>query len=91
VGDSIARDVLMAKRAGVFAIWAEYGTHHAAGTYEALVRVTHWTAAEVARERELREEARLIVPDFVARSSFAEVLTAMDQAEPRRQTFVQAN
>src|ERR1700730_2095588 len=28
VGDSIARDVLMAKRANVFVIWAAYGAHH---------------------------------------------------------------
>jgi phosphoglycolate phosphatase len=43
VGDSIARDVLMAKRARVFAIWAAYGARHDRRVYADLVRVTHWT------------------------------------------------
>jgi phosphoglycolate phosphatase len=41
VGDSVARDVLMAKRAGVFAIWAEYGAKHDNDSYAALVRISH--------------------------------------------------
>jgi phosphoglycolate phosphatase-like HAD superfamily hydrolase len=73
VGDSVARDMLMAKRAGVFAIWAAYGAEHSAAQYGALVRVSHWTAEEVAREQLLKEEAKSIKPDYVAHSSFAEV------------------
>jgi phosphoglycolate phosphatase len=78
VGDSIARDVLMAKRAGVFAIWAEYGARHDASQYEALVRVSHWTAEEVAREKRLNVEASGIRPDYVAHSSFLDVLEALE-------------
>jgi phosphoglycolate phosphatase len=74
IGDSIARDVLMAKRAGVFAIWAAYGAKHDAAMYDALVRISHWTPEEVARERRLKEEARTIEPDYSAHRSFAEVL-----------------
>jgi len=77
VGDSVARDVLMAKRAGVFSIWAEYGTQHNPSLYADLVRVSHWTTAEVARERKLSAEAKTVSPDFVAASSFGEVLTAL--------------
>ena len=79
VGDSIARDVLMAKRAGVFAIWAEYGSRHDAGQYAALVRVSHWTPEEVAREKRLTAEASLIRPDYVAHSSFSDVLQALER------------
>ena len=78
IGDSIARDILMAKRANVPSIWAKYGARHAPGLYEKLVRVSHWTSEEVAREISLREEARSIKPDFIAQTSFVEVLAALD-------------
>jgi len=77
VGDSVARDILMAKRAGVFAIWAEYGAKHDRSLYADLVRVTHWTPDEVAREERLRAEARSVRPDYTASSSFLDVLTAL--------------
>ena len=82
VGDSIARDILMAKRAGVFAIWAEYGAHHDRRLYADLVRVTHWTPDEIAREEQLRAEAKSVRPDYIAASSFAEVLTAVGIEAP---------
>jgi phosphoglycolate phosphatase len=44
VGDSIARDILMAKQAGVFAIWAAYGAEHDPVVFNDLVRISHWTA-----------------------------------------------
>lgn len=82
VGDSIARDILMARRAGVFAIWAEYGAKHDHRLYADLVRVTHWTPDEIAREEKLRVEARSIRPDYTASSSFLEVLTALGIGVP---------
>lgn len=78
VGDSVARDILMAKRANVFAIWAAYGARHDRVMYDLLVRVTHWTSKEVEREKQLREDAKFIQPDLVAARSFAEVLKAFD-------------
>jgi FMN phosphatase YigB (HAD superfamily) len=77
VGDSIARDVLMAKRAGVYAIWAAYGAEHSSAMYSALVRVSHWTTEDIVNEQELKKEAMTIKPDYVAHSSFAEVATAL--------------
>jgi HAD superfamily hydrolase (TIGR01549 family) len=77
VGDSIARDIFMAKRANIFAIWAAYGAQPDLAMYRDLVRVSHWTADEVEREQRLKEEAKNIEPDFIARQSFAEVLTAL--------------
>ena len=74
VGDSIARDVLMAKRAGVFAIWAKYGAEHGRGVYEQLVRISHWTAEDVDREISLKNEAKGISPDFTIERSFKEIL-----------------
>ena len=78
VGDSIARDILMAKRADIFSIWAAYGTQHDPEQYSELVRISHWTSDEVALELRLQEEAKHIQPDYIARTSFAEVLVALN-------------
>jgi phosphoglycolate phosphatase len=83
IGDSIARDVLMAKRAGVFAVWAAYGAEHSPIMYEALERISHWTPEEVERERQLRDEAKTISPDLIAHREFAEVLGAFDLPSKR--------
>lgn len=77
VGDSMARDILMAKRGKVFSIWAKYGAQHSEEEYARLVRVSHWTPDEVERERRLREETKGIMPDFIAEQSFTEVLGAI--------------
>ncbi len=59
LGDSLVRDVFMAKSAGVVSAWARYGTAVDPDLWERLVRVTHWTEADVEREKELREKAGL--------------------------------
>src|ERR1051326_79644 len=82
VGDSMARDVLMAKRANVFAIWAAYGAQHDDDLYRRLVRISHWTSEEVAQELTLKDEVKNISPNYVARRSFSDVLAALGIALP---------
>lgn len=53
VGDSLMKDVAMAREAGVVDVWARYGESHAKEEYEQLRRVTHWTAEDVEREKAL--------------------------------------
>jgi FMN phosphatase YigB (HAD superfamily) len=77
VGDSISKDMLMAKKAGCFAIWAKYGVHRDPAMYERLVRISHWTDADVLRERNFAQEASMIVPDFTCEKSIAELLTVL--------------
>lgn len=77
VGDSIGRDILMAKKAGVFSIWAKYGAVLHTDDYERLIQITHWTNEDVENERRLKKEAEDIRPDFVAEDSFAEILVAV--------------
>lgn len=84
VGDSMARDMLMAKNAGVFAIWAAYGSRHDSALYDSLVRISHWTGGEVAREKKLSEQAKTISPDFIADKSFAQVLDAIGLSTSNR-------
>lgn len=77
VGDSITRDVLLAKGAGTFAIWAKYGTSHQAGLYEQLVRVTHWSRQDVKREERLRNLAIGTNADLILDNRFDELLPAL--------------
>ncbi len=77
VGDSVARDILMAKTAGVFAIWAKYGAFHSEDQYQQLVRISHWTAEDVERERKLKEKAKKIRPDYVLENGFSEIVHAL--------------
>lgn len=81
IGDSVARDVLMAKRANVFSIWARYGTIHDPNLYAGLIRISHWTAREVDREKKLQLEARAIQPDLIATHSFTEVRQAFNTTQ----------
>lgn len=76
VGDSMTKDILMAKNAGVFAIWAAYGTKHPMGFYEKLVRVSHWTESDIKKEKELVKSIESIVPDYIARNSFSDILSS---------------
>ena len=64
VGDSLVRDVAMAKQAGVSAVWARYGTRYDPALWDLLVAVTHWSSADVEREAKLREVFRNVQPDF---------------------------
>jgi len=74
VGDSLAKDILMAKRAGCFAIWAKYGAHTDRVMYERLIRVSHWTAEDIQREKNYALEAESIKPDFVCERSLDELV-----------------
>ncbi|HKY35346.1 MAG TPA: HAD family hydrolase [Polyangiaceae bacterium] len=71
VGDSLMKDVAMGKAAGVHAVWAKYGVAHKNEAYELLRRVTHWTLADVEREKQTTHEA--VEPAYVIQS-FAELL-----------------
>lgn len=74
VGDSMTRDILMARTAGVFAIWAKYGASHRRETYQQLVRVTHWTEDDVAGERESSERAQRVKADYILENGFNEIV-----------------
>lgn len=77
IGDSISKDILMARKAGCFSIWAKYGVHSDPAMYERLVRISHWTDQDILRERNFAEEASTIMPDFTCEKSIAELLTVL--------------
>ncbi|SRR6266404_1227656 len=74
VGDSKTKDVAMAKRAGVTAVWAKYGTEYDVALWEIVKRVTHWSRQDVMREETLETVFQDIEPDYII-DSFSEILT----------------
>ncbi|MBM3300219.1 MAG: HAD family hydrolase [Deltaproteobacteria bacterium] len=73
VGDSLSRDVLLARRAGISDIWARYGHQHENGLYNELLQITYWTEKEVKEEERLRRELGGAPPSYVV-DSFSEIL-----------------
>jgi FMN phosphatase YigB (HAD superfamily) len=80
VGDSLVRDISMAKMAGVRAIWARYGTDYDPRMWSLLVRITHWTDEDVSREEELRNRFDRVKPDYVL-DSFSELLDIINTSD----------
>jgi phosphoglycolate phosphatase-like HAD superfamily hydrolase len=77
IGDSLSRDISMAKGAGVVAVWAKYGTNYDRELWKTLVRITHWTDEDVKREEQLRHRAEQTAPDYTV-GSFGDLLTLVD-------------
>jgi len=73
LGDSIVKDMSMAKNAGANAIWAEYGKDVENADWGLLVSVTHWTDEDVKKEENLKDAFGHINPDFTAKK-FSDVL-----------------
>lgn len=77
VGDSLVRDVGMAKQAGVFAVWAKYGTRYDRNDWQRIVRVTHWTDADVEKHQRFEQLFGASQPDAVLESNFSELLEVL--------------
>ncbi|SMD12952.1 HAD family hydrolase [Primorskyibacter flagellatus] len=73
VGDSIAKDVMMSNDAGLFSIWAKYGSNNSKADYKKLVRISHWSDEDVVREQLLTRKAKDARPNAVLYKSFNEI------------------
>ena len=76
VGDDLVKDVDMAQRANITDVHAKYGKAHHREEYELLKRVTHWTKAEVEKQRKVTEKD--IRPTHVLENHFGELLDKFD-------------
>src|SRR5208283_3868031 len=72
LGDSLMKDILMAQRAGVTDVWAKYGVAQDRPEYELLRKVTHWTAADVEREKKLARGD--VKPTYVLEKGIDQIL-----------------
>lgn len=73
VGDNLARDVGMARRAGAYAAWASYGTRHAGEHWDMLKRVSHWRPEEVQRFEDRELDVLRAAAHVTLEASFAEI------------------
>jgi phosphoglycolate phosphatase len=64
------KDVAMAQDAHITDVWAEYGVVQNHEGYPLLRKVSHWTEADVQREKEISN--RTITPTHVI-SQFSEI------------------
>lgn len=78
VGDSLVKDVAMARAAGVSDVFARYGDVPDRDGYELLRRVTHWPAEMVAAAERVR--AADLAPTHVLETRFAELLDLFEFA-----------
>ena len=76
VGDSLMKDIIMAKEASVVDVWAKYGLVQNQPAYELLRRVTHWPVSSVEREKILTDAN--VKPSFVLKRVFGEILELFD-------------
>jgi FMN phosphatase YigB (HAD superfamily) len=80
IGDSLTKDVLVAQRAHVVDAYAAYGRAHERTQYQRLVDITHWTEADVRRERELRQHH--VQPTYVV-ERFGDILDVVADLDAR--------
>jgi phosphoglycolate phosphatase len=77
VGDSIIKDVAMAQEASVLDIHAKYGEAQHTEAYALLRRVSHWTDADVEREKRILRN-RSISPKLTLKHQFGELLDIVE-------------
>ncbi len=70
IGDSLMKDIAMAKDAGVTDIWAQYGAGTQRPEYELLRSVSHWPESTVQLEKTVE-----VVPSYALQNDFSEVLS----------------
>jgi phosphoglycolate phosphatase len=73
VGDSLMKDISMAQDAGVPDVHAAYGVAQHRAAYELLRSVSHWTDADVEREKQILHRGQ-VTPSYTLRNSFSELL-----------------
>lgn len=82
VGDSLFKDVAMARDLGVMDIHAKYGESQRKPEYSLLQNVSHWTEEDVERERKITAKGHTVEPSATLKESFAEIYIYCDFQAP---------
>lgn len=56
IGDSLSKDMLMAKQAGITSIWCDFPKDNIENLYSKLVAISHWKAEDFQREQQYKNE-----------------------------------
>lgn len=86
IGDSLTKDIYMAKKAGIASIHCKYPPRPDADElYQKLVAISSWTELDFKRELELKEECARehIYPDYVIHS-FDEITNIIESINKER-------
>ena len=70
-------------------MWAKCGTTYDPASWRMLVRITHWTADDVARAQQAQETYGATEPDIVLNEGFDELLehfSFVSMVEPKSPT-----
>lgn len=79
IGDKLNKDVYMANEADVDSVYAKYGDLIDTDKYQLLRQVTHWTKADVEREKEFKElHNDKPMAKYTLKKSFDEILELFD-------------
>ncbi len=66
MGDSLSKDMLMAKKAGVCSVWCHIPNGNPPELYEKLMKISHWSKEDCEREEQYKREWEELgyTPDF---------------------------
>lgn len=78
VGDSLFKDMAMARDVGVFDIHAKYGESQKLPEYALLQKVSHWTEEDVVREKAITDKGADFTPSVILHESFSEIFMYCD-------------
>jgi phosphoglycolate phosphatase-like HAD superfamily hydrolase len=84
VGDSLFKDVAMARDSGVFDVHAEYGESQRLPEYDLLRKVSHWTDEDVERERRIVGQGAEFKPSATLKENFSEIFMYCDFVAPAK-------
>lgn len=70
IGDSLSKDMLMAKQAGILSVWCNYQQEDIGDLYKKLVAISHWTEQDFQKEEQYKYEWRSkgYFPDYTIKS-----------------------
>lgn len=84
IGDSLTKDIYMARMAGVISVLCKYpcNSSEMADWYNKLVAISHWTKEDFDRENQIKQECivKNIQPDYVIKS-FDEISSIIDSID----------
>lgn len=70
IGDSLSKDMLMAKQAGITSIWCDFPRENIGDLYSKLVAISHWKEEDFQREQQYKNEWKEngYTPDYTIHS-----------------------
>lgn len=84
IGDSLSKDMMMAKQAGITSIWCDFPRDDIRDLYSKLVAISHWKEEDFQREQQYKNEWKEngYIPDYTIHT-FGECREILSQINKR--------